>query len=91
MAKGQEVVCSSVIGCEEDEKGHAIHSRRRQSGIDVRAAIREGHKTRAAQSSEAQLGTVNARTDVAGGEKGTAFDFSKGEGIAKDRRDLTRE
>lgn len=49
----KEILCSTVVVEGEEAKGHTINSRSLQSNRDVRAAIREGYKARAARGGEA--------------------------------------
>lgn len=63
--EGQEIVRSTVVGPEEDRKGHTIGSRSRQNVADVSAAIREGHEARAARRIGTQTAVVVALTNAA--------------------------
>lgn len=59
--KGEEVVRSTVVAKEKEGKGHPIDIRRGQGDANVRAAILQCYKARAARNGEALPVTVDAR------------------------------
>lgn len=80
-----------MVGQEEDGKNHKIGSRHQQSDADLRVAILNDHKKRAACRSEAQLITVDTPTNGASVRKGASSDIFETESIAECRRGLVRD
>lgn len=74
MVESQEVERSTVVGQEENGKGHTIYSLHRQSDADVCAAVSEDYRTRPAWCSEAQSASIDEPTDGSSGGKGAASD-----------------